>query len=281
MFYLLNDDEETMSFSRGTTMKNRTFLLSILIGIILFACGGGGGGTSGGGAETIYSPDYLSDDMNKTYTFTETEVDTIGGQQSSQTSTLVYSYEPTPIATIPSQYGYSGAIAGPYSIETLTINGTPNTVTYKSPAGNAVISDNFSIFTSNEPVHTTLTGNVPSDWIVGEEYSQSSTEDLLNSDPDQGIFGEKLGSMTTEYTIKVLGVENVTVTAGIYETIKTLESFTCTFTLNSQTKTSDTSATSWYGKGTGLVKKVSNSTIVYSNGTVTNTVTDELIKVGQ
>ena len=45
-----------------------------------------------------------------------------------------------------------------------------------------------------EPVHTSLFSNIPSDWTVGEEYSQSSAEDLLNSDQDQGTFGEKLGS---------------------------------------------------------------------------------------
>jgi hypothetical protein len=264
-------------------MKTRTLFLSSLIGIILFACGGGGGGgtggTSNGGAKTIYSPDYLSNDMNKTYTFTETEVDTLGGQQSSQTSTLVYSYAPNPIDTIPSQYGYSGTITGPYSIETLTVNGTPNTVTYKSPAGYAIISDNFGTFTSNEPVHTTLTGNIPSDWTVGEEYSQSSTEDLLNSDANQGTFGEKLGSKATVYTVKILGVESVTVANVPYDAIKTLETFTYTIILDSQTKTIETSATSWYGKGIGFMKKVANSTIVYSNGTVTSAVTDDLTSV--
>jgi hypothetical protein len=264
-------------------MKKLTFFLSAFMGIILFACGGGGGGGGGGtddgGVKTIYSPDYLSKDMNKTYTFTETEVFIIRGQQGSQTSTIVYSYAPNPIDTIPSQYGYSGAIAGPYSIELLTVDGTPRTVTYKSPTGYAIISDNFSTFTSIEPVHTSLSSNIPSDWTVGEEYSQSSAEDLLNSDQDQGTFGEKLGSKTLEYTIKVLGVESVTVAAGTYQAIKTLESSTSTFTLNNQTKTSATTATSWYGKGTGLVKSVANSTTVYTDGTVTSTVTDELTSI--
>ena len=39
------------------------------MGIILFACGGGGGGGGGGtddgGVKRIYSPDYLSKDMEQ------------------------------------------------------------------------------------------------------------------------------------------------------------------------------------------------------------------------
>ncbi len=263
-------------------MKKRTLFLSSLIGIILFGCGGGGGGgggTSDGGTKAIHSTDYTSNDKGKTYTFNEIKVDTFEGKEYPYTSTLVYSYAPTPIDTIPSQYGYLGTLTGPYSIETLTKDGTINTVTYKTLAGYAVISDNFSTFTSNEPGHTTLTGNIPSDWTVDEEYSQSSAEDLLNSDPDQGSFGEKLGTMRTEYTIKPLGIENVTVTAGTYEAVKTLETSTIIITTNIGTTTIETSENKWYGKGIGYVKKVANSTYVYTNGTVTSMFTDELTSV--
>jgi hypothetical protein len=279
MFYPVNDDEETTSSSRGITMKKRTFLLSTLIGIILFACGGGGGGGSGtndGGAKTIYSPDYLSNDMSKTYTFTETEVDTLGGQQSPQTSTtMIYSYAQTP--TIPPEYGYFGTIAGPYLMQTLKTDGTTTRISYLSSSGNDIIIDDLVTYTSSEPVHTTLTGNIPSDWTAGEEYSQSSIEDLLNSVPNQGTFGARVGVRKIDYAIKALGVENVTVTAGIFEALKTLETSTIIITSNDGTqKTIESSSNVWYGKGVGLVKRVGTVTSVYTDGTVTSTIADEL-----
>jgi hypothetical protein len=279
MFYLINDDEEIKSFSRRTTMKKRTLLLTF-IGIILFACGGGGGGGSGSngtgntGTISYNTLDYFQKDASKVYTYNVSE-STSGNQQTTDT-TWVYHNESK---TIPVEYGYSGSITGPYIAEILTIDGTVNTVTYKSSSGDYILKDQSGTYTINDAGHTTSTGEMPAKLSVGTEFTINSTEDLLNSDPDHGTVGEKIGTMITVYTVKMLAAENVTVNTATYEALKTQET-TSTTIMNSggtTTMTINTSSNVWYGNGVGPVKIVANNTYVSSGSTSTSSVTSELL----
>jgi hypothetical protein len=257
-------------------MKKRTLFLSSVIGIILFACGGGGGGggTSNTGSISYNTLEYFQKDENKVYTYRVSE-STSENQQPLET-TWEYHNEP---ATIPLEYGYSGNSEGPYLIEILTIDGTINTLTYKNSSGDYILKDQSGIFTINEAGHTTSTGNMPENLTVGSEYTLASTDDLLNSDPDQGTVGEKIGTMNTEYTVKILAAENVTVNAVTYEALKTQETTRTTLTTSERTTTINTSSIVWYGKGIGPVKIIANNTYVTSGVTTTSSVTSELTSV--
>ncbi len=252
------------------------FLLSALVWIILFACGGGGGGGSSE-AETniIHSDDYTNRDITKVYTFKETMVDTTDEKNIQSEYTLGYSYAHE--ATIPSKYGYSGAISGPYIVETIELNDVDKVFTYLS-SSSIVISDDSIVFTNIDS--SSSTGVIPSDWTVGVVYSKSSTEDLFNS-----ASGIKVGTRTTEYTLKALGMETVTVPAGTFETVKAQESSTMTIAFVGGTEIITSTWFSWYGKNVGFVKKVSSTmdviTIGSSTETVTSTTTDELTNVSQ
>lgn len=259
-------------------MKKRTLFLSSIIGIILFACGGGGGGsgTSNTGSISYNTLEYFQKDENKVYTYRVSE-STSENQQPSET-TWEYSNESS---IIPVEYGYSGNIEGPYLVEILTIGTTVNTLTYKSSSGDYILKDQSGIFTINETNHTTSKGNIPATLTIGSEFTISSTEDLLNSDPDQGTIGDKVGTMITMYTVKILAAENVTVNAVTYEALKTQET-TSTTIMNKEgttTMTINTSSSVWYGKGIGPVKIVANNTFVSSGGSTTSSVTSELTSV--
>ena len=259
-------------------MKKRTLFLSSLIGIILFACGGGGGGGGGNsdtGTNIIYSTDYTNRDLTKVYTFKETAVDTTDGKNTPSENTITYSYEQN-IATIPSKYGYSGTITGPYTVETIEPAGTNKTLTYFS-FSNIIISDDSTIFTSID--HSDSTGVIPPDWTVGIVYPKSSTEDLFNS-----TSGLKVGTKATEYTLKALGKENVAVPAGTFEAVKTKETSTITITfISGLTETITTTWFIWYSENKSAVKKVSTTTDSLTDGslteTLTYTATDELTNV--
>jgi len=190
---------------------------------------------------------------------------------------MIYSYGS--VDSIPSKYGYSGTIAGPYTLETISPVGKNQTFIYMS-SGETIISDDSSFFTSF--AHSTFTGgSLPPDMVMNKEYSFSSTEDLFISDSSLGTVGTKVGTKTSEWSITVIGVENVTVPAGTYEALKTEDSSTVIYTIDSvATQTTASSGNTWFGKGIGTVKKVSNNTSTYSdNTTTTSTVTDELTTI--
>jgi hypothetical protein len=257
-------------------MRKITLLLSVLAWIVLFGCGGGGGGGGGTGdtgTTVIYSSDYTNRDLTKVYTFKETVVDTTDGKNTTSENTISYRYDQN-VLTIPSKYGYSGTISGPYTLETMTSNGSDKGFTYYG-SSHSIITDDSTVFTNID--HTDSTGVIPPDWTVGTVYTESTIEDLFNS-----TSGSKVGTRTTEHTLKALGVENVTVPAGTFKAAKTQESTTRTITVGSITDTITTTSLSWYSKDVAVVKIVSNITDVSTDGsdteTSTYTVTDELTK---
>jgi hypothetical protein len=260
-------------------MKKYACLLSIFIGITLFACGGGGGGdSSNNNNQNVYTSDYMTFDPTKVYTFQEIEVDTPGGQQS---STVSYSY--TLVDSIPVKYNYSVTITGPYLLST-TENKIGNTITSTiityTKSDNTIISDddNLNVFTNiDSTTHTG--GSLPPDMVFGTEYSFSSIEDLFNTDPDY-TFGDKVGTKEAEWSTKALYLEIVTVPAGTYEVLKTEDSSTVTFkdTDGVVLKVITSSGNTWFGKNVGVVKKVMNNSYSTPGGsTTTSTVTDELV----
>jgi hypothetical protein len=258
-------------------MRKLTLLLSVLTWIVLFGCGGGGGGGGGGTSDTgttiIYSSDYTNRDLTKVYTFKDIQVDTTDGKNTQSENTISYSYEQN-VAAIPGKYGYSGTIPGPYTVETMALNGVDKVFTYLSYSS-MIISDDSSFFTTID--HSDSTGVIPPDWTVGTVYTESSAEDLFSS-----ASGLKVGTKETVHTLKALVKENVTVQAGTFEAVKTQETSTITITLAGGTEIKTTTWSIWYGKSVGLVKIVANTTDVITAGsppqTSTYTVTDELTK---
>jgi hypothetical protein len=258
-------------------MRKITLLLSVLAWIVLFGCGGGGGGgggTSDTGTTIIYSSDYTNRDLTKVYTFKETVVDTTDVTNPQTTiNSIIYSYDQN-VATIPGKYNYTGPISGPYIVETMEYNGVDKGFTYFG-SSRSIITDDSILFTNID--HSDSSGVIPPDWTVGTVYTESTIEDLFNS-----TSGSKVGTRTTEHTLKALGVENVTVPADTFRAAKTQESTTRTITVGSVTETITTTSLSWYSKDIALVKIVANTTDVFNDGssteTSTYTVTDELTK---
>ena len=261
-------------------MKNYVFYLSALALIILPACGGGGGGggTNDSSSQTTYTTaDYMTYDPSKVYTFQETE-DTGSGNPT--VTNVAYSYQQ--VDSIPSKYVYSGTIAGPYTLETISPEAGNPTLIYMS-SEETIISDDSSFFTSIDYTPS-KSSSLPTDMVVGTKYSFSSTEDLLISDSSLGTVGTQVGTKTSEWSITVIGVENVTVPAGTYAALKTQDSSTVTYTMDSgTTQTTTSSGNTWFGNSTGTVQKVSTNTTVISDGTssdtTASTVTDELTAV--
>ncbi len=258
-------------------MNKRRLFLSSLIGIILFACGGGGGGGGGGGTDTgsttINTQEYFNKDETRTYTYSVTSVD--GSTYASTTQTLVYSYEQIP--TIPSKYGYSGAVAGPYYLETQTIDGTVDTLTYISATGTPIVMDDLSVYTMNDGDLTISTGYMPAEKTIGTDYTMNSTQTLMISDPDSGTVGENVGTLDTRYTVRVLGPENITVNGTSYEAIRTQETASSTTTTSQISLTINSSSSVWYGKNIGPVKIVANNTTTATDGIQTITGSSSVI----
>jgi hypothetical protein len=264
-------------------MKKYACLLSILSGIILFACGGGGGGggdSSNNNSQNVYTSDYMTFDPEKVYTFQETEVDTPGGQN---TSNVAYSFD-TNVSVIPPEYGYSGKISGPYLLSTVEKkvgSAVASTIVTYMKSDDTIISDDSTIFTNiDSSKHTG--GSLPPDMVLGTEYSFSSTEDIFNSDSTNAdfTFGEKMGTKKTEWFITALTIENVTVPAGTFQALKTEDTSTVTITNNDNEVFTviTSSGNTWFGKNVGTVKKVMNNTYNPTGGsTTTSTVTDELV----
>ncbi|HVN72276.1 MAG TPA: hypothetical protein VMU10_09690, partial [Desulfomonilia bacterium] len=247
-------------------MRKYTFLLSIITGLILFACGGGGGGGGGGGTndttpQTVYSLDYTDRDATKVYTFEETT--DVTGNPTPNTSTLTYSYNTA--QTIDSKYEYKGTVAGPFLVESVYANGTLSAITYSS-FGTPIIYDDTSSFINYDSQTTSTSGSLPPDWTIGTEYTYSILADLLNSDLSKGTIGVKIGTKDTESTLKALSMESITVPAGTYQAIKTYETQVYTITTSSGTTTIDSTITSWYGnKKAGLVKSITDNTITITS----------------
>ncbi len=257
-------------------MRKITLILSVLAWIVLFGCGGGGGGggTSDTGTSIIYSSDYTNRDLTKVYTFKETVVDTTDVTTPQTTiNWIIYSYDQN-VAAIPGKYNYTGPISGPYILETMKYNGSDKGFTYFG-SSHSIVTDDSTVFTNID--HRDSTGIIPPDWTVGTVYTESIIEDLFNS-----TSGSKVGTRTTEHTLKALGVEDVTVPAGTFKAAKTQESTTRTISVGSATETITTTSLSWYSKDIALVKIVANTTDVFDDGstsvTSTYTVTDELTK---
>jgi hypothetical protein len=257
-------------------MRKLTLLLSVLAWIVLFGCGGGGGGGTGDtGATIIYSSDYTNRDLTKVYTFKETVVDTTDGKNTTSENTISYRYDQN-VPTIDPKYGYSGTISGPYTMEIMALNGADKGFTYFG-SSHSIVTDDSTVFT-NIDHRGDSTGVIPPDWTVGTVYTESTIdEDLFNS-----TSGSKVGTRTTEHTLKALGVENVTVPAGTFKAAKTQETTTRTITVGSIIDTITTTSLSWYSKDVAVVKIVSNITDVSTDGSLTDTstytVTDELTK---
>jgi len=246
----------------------------ILISMTLFACGGGGGGgggTSEPDTDIIYSNDYTNRDVNKVYTFKQTQID---GNNTQSENTISYRY--AQVNTIPSKYNYSGSIPGPYTVETMQLDGVDKSFTYISSSG-IIISDDSTVFTNID--HSESVGTIPPDWTVGTVYSKTSTEDLFRS-----TTGIQVGTKTTEYTLKALGVENVTVPAGTFQSVKTEETSEITYTYAGFTEIRTATWSFWYSSNLGYVKITSNTTVVSTEGsdppiTSTYIVTNELTSV--
>jgi len=262
-------------------MNKCSLFLSILFGMILVACGGGGGGGGGTdtGSTTINTLEYFSKDNSKTYTYSVTNVD--ANTQATTTSTLVYSYENA--VTIPDKFNHDGSVAGPYYLETQLVNNTAKTMTYISVDGIAVVMDDLTIHLYTDNTHTTSTGNMPAVKTIGQEYSYNSTQDLMVSDSNYGTVGDIVGTMITEYTVTVVGMENITVNNVSYEAVKTQETTYSKTTTSQFISETDSSSTVWYGKNIGPVRMVSTQETSITDGTITesgtSTVTSELIKV--
>jgi hypothetical protein len=259
-------------------MKKCAFLLSILMGLILFACGGGGGGGGGGGDDgggttTYYAPDYLINDTSKVYTYRQTIVDTTGGKSDQTISTAVYTF--SQVDSIPAAYGYPGTIAGPYTKQTLTVDGGVNYIFYLDSSGNAIINDyvSSSVFTRIDKTETE--GSIPLNLEANTNYTTISSQELFNYSVT------KIGDISSSYTIRAIEVVNLTVPAGNFETLHTQESSTNTTTTSTGVETVESTWDTWYGKDVGIVKKVITTTdtlvIGSTTETITSTETDELV----
>ncbi|MDT8274077.1 MAG: hypothetical protein RRA35_12875, partial [Desulfomonilia bacterium] len=253
------------------TMKENRFLLSMFILASLFACSGNGSGSSDTETaeytsfqgDVIRANDYTNRDVTKVYTFKETVVDSTGENSNQSENTIRYRY--THVANIPSKYSYSGSIPGPYIVETVELNGTGIAFTYFSSLS-IIISDDTMVYTNID--HSSSSGDMPSYWTLGTVYSQTSTEDLFNSDS-----GIHVGIRSSEYTFEAIGIENITVPAGNFEAVKTQETSVITNNFVGGTEMITSTWFFWYGKNVGFVRKVSNTTYVITAGSYTETFT--------
>lgn len=260
-------------------MKKSFFVLSVFLGVMLFACGGGGGGggsgSDGDDDQTVNALEYVRD-TSRIYTFQETQSATANGQSASATLTKVFSYEQ--VSTVPAGYGDFGDYTGPYYLEVVSKDGEETENTYTDVDGNVLVQADPSTFTRIYDNDYSGDG-IPSSVVLGRTYSSTARQILYNADLDAGFWGEELGFSLTTSSTKPVAVENVTVPAGTFSALKFQLNQTISVTLDGQTNSTTYTGYQWLGKDMGLIKFTLSYSQTISGVTVQYTITDELSSV--
>lgn len=261
-------------------MRKTPVLLAIFLGLTLTACGGGGGGGGGGDGgssdSTVNVAGYKDRDLTKVYTIEETVLAAAQGKEATETTSYVYSYEQ--VDEVPAQYSYSGEYPGPYIEQRVLKNSTLASITYMSPSGLEIVTDNFSTYTCVDD--NTYTGtDQASEMVLGRTYTSTTTQKLYNSDLDVSFWGDEIGTSSTVSSSKPLVIENVTVPAGTYSALKFQVNYTITTKTDAGSSTTEYTGYTWFAKGIGVVKAELSFSNVISGITVDYTVTDVLISV--
>ncbi|HOJ14301.1 MAG TPA: hypothetical protein PLT69_07410, partial [Deltaproteobacteria bacterium] len=242
-----------------------------------YGCGGGGsgGGSSGSGdGYAIEALAYLTRDTSRTYTFTERVEASWDDQRASEEHEKTFSYET--VDAIPGVYGDFSAYQGPFTKETVRIDGVETMVTYTDGSGNVIVSDDFSVFTSI--TGSTSSGTLPTSMVPGTAYTTTLRELLYNSDASAGAFGVNTGSSVTTTTFTPVAVGTITLGGTPYRALEAKISLVVSIN-GTVTTTTEYTGRQWFGEGLGLIKAVLSYEVQQSGITVEYTVTDELVSV--
>lgn len=159
---------------------------------------------------------------------------------------------------IPQKYGYSGALSGPYLLETNHENDELDSLRYMTLDGEWIIDDDLDSFTSIETTSRTGSDD-PENIYIGDEFSARNSSILYSSDT-----GLEIGSEVLELDFVILNEEVVTVPAGTFTAIKIDYSTNFSSIENSVVATQVADGHMWVDERSGILVKM-----VMTNGVVT------------
>ena len=145
-------------------------------------------------------------------------------------------------STIPAKYAYSGAIAGPYTLNVQTKDCALDGFDYESSQGDNIIEDDLTTFKSGDAQTTTGTDE-PKDLanvVVGDQFSYSEDSTLFDS-----TTGQQVGKEVITLTLVVLSFEEITLPAGTYNAVKFDSDFKSSKTIGNITDTADVTGLVW------------------------------------
>ena len=130
---------------------------------------------------------------------------------------------------IPSKYGYSNSIGGPYLLKTINEGGVLDSLEYKAASGESIIDDALDYYTNIE--YRNSTGDEdPENVSIGDKFNFYENAVLFDSQT-----GSDIGYMITDINFSFLNAEMITVPAGEFSAVKIEYSISETTTKNSIT----------------------------------------------
>jgi hypothetical protein len=193
------------------------------------------------------------------------------GQSLENSSTDVKTY--TLVTAIPSKYGYSNAISGPYLLESTNEDGILDGLEYMTESGDFIIDDDMDYFTNIE--YTTESGNEePENIYIGDKFSFSQNSTLFDSQS-----GIDSGYEITSINFSVLKEEQVTVPAGSFNAVKIGYSISSTTSTNNIIDTISGTGYGWFDTTNGFMLKliIENGNMSLGEQNVTATFSAETI----
>jgi len=184
----------------------------LVIGII--GCGGSKSSSDAEDKDIVLGEDYREKEGDKftyastySYTFSNGETRNISAEYTS-------SYKK--VDEIPAKYSYSNDIEAPYLLATTRQDGKIINLCYIGSSGETIIDDGLDMdgYTSIDHITSSGEGGFKGLYI-GKEIHYKSNEPIFNSNS-----GEEIGYTEIDIECKVINKEKVTVSSGIFDTLK-------------------------------------------------------------
>ena len=130
------------------------------------------------------------------------------------------------VSEIPSKYGYSNSITGPYLLKVTQNDGVIDMLDYMSNSGESIIDDDLDYYTNIE--YTTSTGiEEPENVSIGDKFNYNQNSILFDSQT-----GAEAGYEIIDVQLSIINTEPISIPAGDFNAVKMNYSFLYTTSIN-------------------------------------------------
>lgn len=143
--------------------------------------------------------------------------------------TFVYVETYSQTSEIPSKYGYSNSIGGPYLLKMTNEGGVLDSLEYMTASGESIIDDDLEYYTNIEYRNSTGVEELEN-ISIGDKFDFYENAMLFDSQT-----GSEIGYMITDMHLSILNTEMITVPAGEFSAVKVEYSISETTSKNSIT----------------------------------------------